>query len=173
MNPTIERAVKGEREAMGKLVAEFYPSVYRFCAHRVGPELAQDAAQETFITAQSSLTRFQQRSSFLTWLLGIAHNHCRNMARKRKLEISFDSVWKPTGQADERGIIDRQALRSALASLTKEHRESVVMHEVEGLTYDEIAVILEIPVGTVKSRLNAAFSKMRERLSEAGKGAKR
>jgi RNA polymerase sigma-70 factor (ECF subfamily) len=165
LDATIEQAANGEREAMAKLVAEHYPAVFRFCARRLGPELAKDAAQETFLTAQSRLRHFDERSTFLTWLLGIAHNHCRNLARKRKTEIVYVAMWQPPGQPGEGNLIDRHTLKSALLTLSVEHREAVVMHEIEGLSYDEIASILQIPSGTVKSRLHHAFLQLRQRLS--------
>lgn len=163
MNATIEQAVRGEREAMGRLVSEHYPAVFRFCAHRVGPELAKDAAQETFITAHRRLKQFREQSSFSTWLFGIANNHCRNLARKRKVEIGFSDIWA-TGGSQESGLIDREALRVALMKLTPEHREAVVMHEIEGLSYEEIAAVIEAPVGTVKSRVHHAFLSLRRSL---------
>jgi RNA polymerase sigma factor (sigma-70 family) len=164
LDATIQRAAQGEREAMAKLVVEHYPAVFRFCARRIGPELAKDAAQETFLTVQGRLKRFDEKSSFLTWLLGIAHNHCRNLARKRKIDINFAAMWQPAGPP-EPGLLDRFELRKALMELSREHREAVVMHEVEGLTYDEIAAILQVPAGTVKSRLHHAFLLLRKRLS--------
>lgn len=165
MDATVEKASKGEREAMAKLVAEHYAVVFRFCARRVGNELAKDAAQETFITAHRQIKKFDERSSFSTWLLGIAHNHCRNLARKRKFEIGFNDFWKAADTPSETGIIDRTALRAALLRLSNEHREAVVMHEIEGLTYEEAAAILNVPVGTIKSRLHHAFLALRRALT--------
>lgn len=167
MNPTIERAAHGEREAMAQLVAEHYPVVFRFCARRLGHDLAQDAAQETFITAQSRLKRFEERSTFQTWLLGIANNHCRNLARKHRIEISFRHIWREGQDAGENQLVDRELLRKAILALSAEHREAVVMHEIEGLSYDEIAEVLNVPSGTVKSRLFHAFRMLRRTLSPA------
>jgi RNA polymerase sigma-70 factor (ECF subfamily) len=149
---------------MAKLVSDHYAVVFRFCARRVGQELAKDAAQETFLTAQRRLSAFQNRSSQSTWLLGIAQNHCRNIARKKRLEFSFSECWQTTPSA-ESGLIDLAILRSALLQLSVEHREAVVMHEIEGLTYDEIAEILKVPSGTIKSRLHHAFENLRKALS--------
>lgn len=150
---------------MADIVAEHYAAVYRFCARRVGPELGQDAAQETFLTAQRTLGRFNGQSALSTYLLGIALNHCRNLARKNRMEMSFSELWDgPSGVETERALIDRHALRTAMRNLSKEHREVVVMHEIEGLTYEEIASVLRIPSGTVKSRLHHAFLALRTRL---------
>jgi len=164
MEARIERASRGDRQAMGDIVAEHYPAVYRFCARRLGVELAQDAAQETFLTAMRTLSRYNGTSTLQTYLLGIALNHCRNLARKNRMSIAFEDLWNTSGPNPERGLIDTQALRVAMADLTLEQREAVVMHEIEGLTYDEIGVILGVPAGTVKSRLHYAFVALRQRL---------
>ena len=165
MNPTIERAAHGEREAMAQLVADHYPVVFRFCARRLGQDLAQDAAQDTFITAQHRLRKFEERSTFQTWLLGIANNHCRNLARKHRFEISYRDIWHQGQDAGESQLVDREMLRKAILALSVEHREAVVMHEIEGLSYDEIAAILKVPNGTVKSRLFHAFRMLRRTLT--------
>lgn len=164
MEARIEQAAHGDREAMAQIVADHYASVYRFCARRIGPDHGQDAAQETFFTAQRMLGRFNGDSRLSTWLLGIAHNHCRNLARKKRMEINFDQEWLSDGKSLENAVIDREALIGALKSLTQEHREVVVMHELEELTYDEISTILRVPSGTVKSRLHHAFLALRRRL---------
>jgi RNA polymerase sigma-70 factor (ECF subfamily) len=165
MEARIEKAARGDRDAMAQVVAEHYAAVYRFCARRIGGELAKDAAQETFLTAQRTLKRYDGRSTVLTFLLGIAHNHCRNMARKNRMEISYEEVWeKPDGANAAQTVVDRETLRGALLGLSQEHREVIVMHELEGLRYEEIATVLRVPLGTVKSRLHNAFIALRTKL---------
>lgn len=172
MDGRIEEARRGNRDALGQLVREHYARVYRFCARRLGDDLAEDAAQETFVTMQKSLKRYGGRSSFDIWLLGIAHNHCRNLARKRKLDPLSLDTWmenQPAGaepRAESVDHFDREALRCALQRLSDEHREVVLLHEVDGLRYAEIAEVLGVPEGTVKSRLHHAFLNMRRTLTE-------
>ncbi len=167
MDGRIEQARRGDRDALGLLVREHYPRVYRFCARRLGDDWAEDAAQETFVTMQRSLKRYQERSSFETWLLGIAHNHCRNLSRKRRMDPSQLDAWmEQQAQTVEDPIFDRESLRCALAKLSEEHREVVMLHEVEGLKYGEIGEILGIPEGTVKSRLHHAFMNLRRLLCD-------
>lgn len=156
---------------MEAIVREHYAAVYRFCARRVGPELAQDAAQETFVTAQRSMRKFDGRSSLSTWLFGIAHNHCRNLSRKQRRETCLDEAWlggETMNQEPNREgqLIDRHALRAALAKLSPEHREAVLLHEVEGLSYEEAGHIAGVPAGTIKSRLHHAFANLRRTLQE-------
>lgn len=164
MEADLEKARWGDREAMARLVEAHYASVYRFCAHRLGPDLAADAAQETFVTATQRLHTFRGEAGLSTWLFGIAHNHCRNLSRRKRIE-TVDWLSESGPQHNPEGsLIDRQALRAALRRLSEEHREVVLLHEVEGLAYEEISQVLGVPVGTVKSRLHHAFLNLRRSL---------
>lgn len=153
---------------MERIVRLYYDDVWRFCARRLGPDQAPDAAQETFVTAQKRLQDFEGRSELKTWLFGIALNHCRNLARKKRPEVPVDwladSPGEPTASGLDDQVADRQALACALGKLSAEHREVVLLHEVDGLTYQEAADLLGIPVGTVKSRLHHAFLNLRNAL---------
>jgi len=158
---------------MAELVNRHYDAVYRFCARRIGVEMAKDATQETFILAQRSLRKFQGRSAFETWLIGIALNQCRNLARKSKREIAMADCWiDDLDSSPEDPAVDREMLRKALSKLSEEHREVVLLHEIEGYTYEEIATLTAIPVGTVKSRLFHAFQDLRRLLSGCAGGVK-
>lgn len=151
---------------MVAIARDHYEAVFRFCARRVGADRAPDVAQETFITAQKALSKFRGESTLRTWLFGIAHNECRRVFRKQKLEpimIEIDPA-SPSGGEGEQALIDREALRLAMASLSQEHREVVLLHEIEGMTYEEIGEILGVPTGTVKSRLHHAFLNLRKAL---------
>lgn len=171
MDDQIKQAQSGSRDAMAAVVAEYYPAVFRFCAHRLGQDLAADAAQETFVTMQRSIKKYQGRSEFKTWLLGIAHNHCRVQARKRKLEPAPLEEWMSGSEAGhESAAINRETLRQAIRGLSPEHREVVLLHEIEELRYSEIAELLGVPEGTVKSRLHHAFLNLRRQLCGAEGG---
>ncbi len=150
---------------MDRVVRDHYDSVYRFCARRIGPTRAADAAQDTFLTAQRAIRRFRGESSLRTWLLGIALNECRRAIRRGgteplPLEIDLACPIAP----DETSFADRQALATALARLSVEHRDVVILHELQGLTYEETAAVLAVPVGTVKSRLHHAFVNLRREM---------
>lgn len=158
---------------IGEIARQHYALVYRFCARRVGLEAAQDAAQETFITAQRVLRKFRGDSSLRTWLLGIAHNECRRLCRSRRLDAPCVELQDVGDDAPfEQRIVDRQALGQALNKLSPEHREVVLLHEVEGLSYDEAAEIIGVPAGTVKSRLHHAFLNLRKSLQEYAGGVR-
>lgn len=151
---------------ISELALRHYEAVFRFCARRIGCEHAADAAQETFLTAQKALGRFRGESTHSTWLFGIAHNECRRLARSRRVQpMAIELREDLPGDADtERRSIDRQALQAALQRLSPEHREVVLLHELEGLTYEEAGMILGVPEGTVKSRLHHAFQQLRRHL---------
>lgn len=168
MRPFWQRESREAREAMEDIVRRYYEDVWRFCARRIGPEAASDATQETFVTAQRRISDFEGRSELKTWLLGIALNHCRNLHRKARNEGPVEWLRtdgrEPAMDGLDSQVIDREALRTALANLSEEHREVVLMHEIDGLTYQEAAELLDIPVGTVKSRLHHAFVNLRAAL---------
>lgn len=148
---------------VAQLARDYYEVVFRFCARRIGQDAAADAAQETFLTAQRVAASFRGESSLKTWLLGIANNECRRLSRKRNFEVSTVPLVD-VGQDRSEAIIDRRALQQAISQLSVEHREAVQLHEIEGLTYEEVAQVLGIPIGTVKSRLHHAFQNLRKAL---------
>lgn len=154
---------------MREIAREHYDSVFRFCARRLGPDRAADVSQETFLTAQKVLKSFRGESSVKSWLLGIALNECRRQMRKAPLEYSgFDYAFEDGAQVSpENTWATREAIRSALSKLSHEHRDVVLLHEVDGLTYEEAATVLGIPSGTVKSRLHHAFINLRSMLAQA------
>ncbi len=160
-----ETTIHKEGWDMDRVVRDHYDAVYRFCARRVGVGRAADASQETFLTAQRAIRRFRGDSSLRTWILGIALNECRRLIRRGgadPLPLEVDLAC-PTAD-DETAVVDRQALAAALARLSDDHREVVLLHELQGLTYEEVAAILKVPVGTVKSRLHHAFLNLRREM---------
>lgn len=162
MEDLVEQARKGDSEATAKLVSEHYASVARFCCRRLGDELGRDAAQETFLRFPRALKGYNGAADFKTWLLGIAHNQCRNLSRKHYREAVSVEHWHSSAASNGEGqLLERQALTQALDALSQEHREAVLLHEVEGLTYSEIAAVLGVPEGTVKSRVYHAFRQLR------------
>lgn len=156
------------RLEISEIARQYYDSVFRFCARRVGTQSAADAAQETFLTAQRALSRYRGESSLRTWLLGIAHNECRRLARIRKLQEPSIEWAEGADSMFEQTMVDRHALQEALKRLSPEHREAVILHEVEGLSYEEAAAVIGVPAGTVKSRLHHAFASMRRYLQDQG-----
>lgn len=163
MDQVAQRAASGDREAMAEIVRLFYSDVYRFCSRLVGLDGADDAAQETFIIALKRVRDFRGDSSLKTWLLGIALNVTRNLSRK-KTTLPLADWDYPASDDPSDQLIGAEELRRALAKLSPEHREAVILHEMEGLTYDECGEILGVPAGTIKSRLFHAFRQLRTHL---------
>ena len=150
------------------IAREHYDAVYRFCARRVGPERAADAAQETFLTVQRIIVKFRGESSIRTWLFGVALNECRRTLRRQGTPCApLEHALLVSNDAEgEDRIVNREILRQVLEELSEEHREVVMLHELEGLTYEEAGEVLGIPTGTVKSRLHHAFLNMRRALAK-------
>lgn len=169
---TVGEATMSEPRDIAALAREHYDLVYKFCARRVGIDAAADTAQETFITAQRALPKYRGASSIKTWLLGIANNECRRTARQRRLQPPALEFVEGSQADHSETIINRHALQQAMARLSPEHREVVLLHEVEGLSYEEAALVLGIPEGTVKSRLHHAFSNLRKYLQETPGGGR-
>lgn len=163
-----ELAMPQEKLDIAKLAQDHYERVFRFCARRIGTQHAADAAQDTFLTAQKALKRFEGKSDVVTWLLGIAHNSCRRIARERRVQpLPLEFIDPPQDLPSETRLVDREALRSAFAKLSPEHRHVVILKEIEGMSYEECALVLGIPTGTVKSRLHHAFQLMRKSLGDS------
>lgn len=171
----IERLKRGEAAAFEVLVAdrsgEIYGLLYRLTENA---EEARDLTQETFLRAFQSIDHFRGDADLRTWIYRIAINQARNRwrwwrRRRRDATVSLDAPDGPHGQplnatlrADRNEDPEQQtlarererALRLALTTLGSAYREAVILRDIEGFSYEEIAVTLEISIGTVKSRLS-------------------
>ncbi|MEA2552520.1 MAG: hypothetical protein QOJ65_696 [Fimbriimonadaceae bacterium] len=168
MQAVQEKSVPTERLDISEIARGYYDCVFRFCARRIGPDAAADAAQETFLTAQRVLRKYRGEAPLKTWLLGIAHNECRRILRKKRTEpVTLELIEDPSA-SPESSWVDRSALQQAMTKLSSEHREAVVLIELDGLSYEEAGHVLGVPAGTVKSRLHYAFVILRRTLFPAG-----
>ncbi len=169
----------GQRGAFDVLVRRHQDRVWRVCLRWLGdPATAEEIAQDVFLAAFRGLAGFRGESSFRTWLLRITVNHCQNArtARHRRgwgRHDALDSedapvreVVDPAPLADTRadGAQSRARLHAALASLEEDLRAVVLLRDVEDLDYEEIAQVLDVPRGTVKSRLHRARTLLAEQL---------
>jgi len=173
----ISETLRGNTERFGQLVRKHQDRLYNTLVRFVGcRELALDLAQEAFIQALVKLHTFEQNSAFYTWLYRIAFNLAITHLRRRRPEISVEAVREaggpePVGDGDapdrqlERNEDARQ-VHQAIGRLSEEHRAILLLREMEGLCYTEIAEILDLPVGTVRSRLHRARNQLRDRLEE-------
>jgi len=168
----IARAQAGEHRAFAMLVRQYQDRVFRFILRLVGArDEAMDLTQETFMKAHQALPGWRPEAQFRTWLFSIAHNASLDLLRRRqRVEfVSFSdlpageedhALPDPARQPDER-LADRQSielLERTLRELPAEHREILLLREVEDMSYAEIAATLGIAEGTVKSRIARARS---------------
>lgn len=164
----IQATTRGDRTAFEVLVRRYQDRLFTAVVHIVGCRSeAEDVVQEAFVQAYVKLDTFKHQSRFYTWLYRIAFNvSISRRRRRRRVELSWDesreiageepvdageSPLDPLEQAER-----RQLLEQAMACLTDEHRAIIVLRHLEEFSYEEIAEILEISVGTVRSRLHRA-----------------
>jgi len=180
----IERLKRGEAAAFEELVAERSGEIYGLLFRLTeNSEEARDLTQETFLRAFQNIDRFRGEADVRTWIYRIAINQARNRCRwwrrrRRDATVSLDQKQGESGQTisgtlaepsqnPEQQTLARErelALRSALQRLGQAYRETVILRDIEGFTYEEIAETLEINVGTVKSRLARGRQELRKKL---------
>jgi RNA polymerase sigma-70 factor (ECF subfamily) len=174
--PLVKASLAGDMSAFGQLVDRHQDRLYNTMFRLVGnAEDASDVVQETFIQALVKLKTFRGSSAFYTWLYRIAFNMAMTQARRRRPHGSLDSFRqncrhdpKDEGAGpDELAIEAERAelVHAALQSLADEFRQVIVLREFEGLAYEEIAEILDVPVGTIRSRLFRGRSQLRQSLA--------
>jgi len=161
------RAQAGDHTAYTALVAAYRQMVYGVCYRVAGnADDADDLAHEAFVEAFLKLDQLRDPDRFSPWLRMLALNLCRMWLRGRTLETEELTEEIPTGQPAERDLL--HAMRRGLTRLTAPHRLALVLHYLEGLSYDEVAAFLDVPVGTVMSRLHRGRGELK-RVVEAMK----
>ncbi len=163
----IEQALRGDRAAFTQLVLANQERLFASMLQVTGsPEEAEEVVQDAFIRAFIKLDTFQRNSQFFTWLYRIAFNSALTRRRRRRNRVSLDQaretsgleVTDPGDDVDEPMLRDERIaqVRLALGQLTEEHRVILVLREMEDRSYETIAEVLEISIGTVRSRLSRA-----------------
>ena len=183
----IERLRAGEAAAFDRLVQERSGDVYALLYRMPeDAEEARDLTQETFLRIFQSIGRFRGDADLKTWIYRIAINQARNRwrwwrRRRRDVTVSLDAhdsgQEQPLSARLRDGGIDpeqetlmherERALRSALHMLGRSYREVVILRDVEGLSYEEVAATLEISIGTVKSRLSRGRQELRRKIGSS------
>ena len=182
----IEACLAGRREAFGQLVERYQHRLFHSLVHLLGStEDAQDAAQDALILAFEKLGTFRGESQFYSWLFRIAYNSAVSSKRKpgsskRKtgpMSVSLEARRDASGlePADLNpstepsfglDVSDRQRLvQQALGELSEEFRAAIVLKEIEQMSYEEIAEVVGIPLGTVRSRIHRARMELRQKLA--------
>jgi len=170
----VGRLQTGDRRSLEAFVDAFGPRVHRLVARNLASRTdAEDVTQEVFVAIFKGLPGFRGESSLETWVYRIAMNHCLMYRRKAAstpltvadadLDREPASAPGPAEHAEAEDL--RTRVNSAVSQLPDGQRDVVVLHELHGLTYQECAQALDIPVGTVKSRLSNAFRTLRHSLA--------
>ena len=163
----VQRVLDGDRTAGEQLVTEHYSRLYRLLRRLTNnANAAEDLTQQTFEKAWQALPGFQGQSSLVTWLHSIAYHEYTHWLRSRRNHTSLDDV---VGVPDGRPPHELEGIlvRDALDQLPPEHREAFVLYYVQRLSVPEVASVLSVPEGTIKSRLFTARRRLRELLREA------
>ena len=180
----VRKVLQGDVNAFEKLVTEYEKGVYAIALRMTGnPEDASDMTQEAFIKAYNSLQSFRGDSKFSVWLYRIASNVCLDFlrSRSRKPTVSL-SVEDDEGEETQLDVTDesqspelllersltRDAVQRGLQALAPDYRQILLLREIQGLSYEEIADVLRIEVGTVKSRIFRARKRLCAFLVEDG-----
>lgn len=168
----IAEILSGETERFRDLVVRYQEQILRMFLRQTGSSpIARDLTQETFVAAYRGLERFRGDSQFSTWLTRIALNTCKNFFRSKQYRemISTTSLREeiPDSQSDE---LEYQLtlLRRFIPALPFKLRDVLVLVSLEHRSYEEAAAILDIPVGTVRSRMSAARVKLRQMFQSEG-----
>ena len=173
----VERSRAGEPAAFGELVTRYQDRLYNTLVRVCGDaEEARDVTQEAFVQAFVKLDSFRGNSAFYTWLYRIAQNTAISRRRRRKPTSSLDEAREAAGvepadpDARPEANLEREEqaiqVRAALATLSEEHRSVLVLREIEGYDYETIGEMLEVPVGTVRSRLHRARMQLKEEMEK-------
>ena len=183
----VEGLRQGEEQAFAALVRHHQNKVYGLCLRMMGnPEEAEDLAQEVFLTVFRAIGQFRGESRLSTWIYRITRNHCLNRIkflkrraheRRQSLEVTRQAdlngqrLHHPVGSRPERpdklaeGKQMEQLVQARIAELSEEHRELVVLRDLEHLSYEEIQEITGLPQGTIKSRLHRARVDLARRMA--------
>jgi RNA polymerase sigma-70 factor, ECF subfamily len=171
----LQSFLEGDNDAFSGLMERHEDRIFGLCLKMLHNRSdALEASQEIFITAFRRAASFRGDSAFGTWLYRIGINHCKDVLRKRKdLLLESDQLEIERVDTRQRGVDEAAALRldlsRALAELRDDYREAVVMHDLGGVPYEEIATLTGVPVGTVKSRISRGRRQL-GRLLEHGEG---
>ncbi|MDQ6931641.1 MAG: RNA polymerase sigma factor [Candidatus Eremiobacteraeota bacterium] len=166
----VEATLSGQSHAFGTLIERYERAVYNLCLRTMrNPEDGKDATQEAFLKAFRSLRTFRTGAKFSTWIFSIAYHTCcdRLAGRKRfsneDLPDRADPARGPAQLVEARE--DARALRAAIDVLPQKYRSVITLYHLQGKQYEEIATVLELPVGTVKTHLFRAKEQLRKLLS--------
>jgi RNA polymerase sigma-70 factor (ECF subfamily) len=171
----LQRARRGDARAFESLVRHYDPGLRALAFRLLGDrDRMDDALQDAYVKAFTALPSFRGESSFGTWLYRIAYNACLDeLERSRRVvRLTFDErEHGEAGPALESDVSMRHEIAQALGTLPPADRAAVLLVDVHGFTYEETAAVLDVPAGTVGSRLNRARATLRRALGGSTRGA--
>jgi len=144
------------------------PAILRYLYRLVGPRMAEDVLQDTFVQAGTHVDRLDGVVSPKAWLFKVAKNMASNHLRKRR--VQFDIVSNTLVQSSPQEDSRLKPMRKAIQTLPSNQRETVLLRWYDELSYEEIAHVLQIPLGTVRSRLHHALQKLRQQMDREMQG---
>ena len=161
----------GRPEAFRELLARYRRSAVTLAYQMLGnAEDAEDVAQEAFVRVFEAIPRFRGQAAFPTWLYRIVTNLCLGSRRRRRVTVGLDAVREPrAADSPSRSVTEGLLARQVMAAMPADRRAILLLREQEGLSYREIADALDLPLGTVRSRLSkarTAFRRLWTKLSE-------
>jgi RNA polymerase sigma-70 factor (ECF subfamily) len=170
----LERVRRGDTDGAAELFERYAPSLLRFCDRMLSDRAsAEEVTQEVFVKVISRAHQYDGRAGVASWLFAIAANACRDRRRRdrRANVVPLDGIAEPRakGEGVESTLVHaerRRAVREALAELSEEQREALVLARYHGMPYAEIAATLGISVGAVKTRIFRAVETLKARFSE-------
>ncbi len=166
----VEACQKGDPVAQRRLYEVSHQNVYRLMVRMVGLQDAADVTQQVFLQTFRKIGQFSGQSQFGTWIYRVAVNEALQHLRRSQRSRERTLEQEPTDRSPDshQNVDDKELLEQALRLLDPELRSAFLLREVEGLSYSEIAETLEIPEGTVGSRLNRARRELKQHLIELG-----
>jgi RNA polymerase sigma-70 factor (ECF subfamily) len=167
----VSRSCAGDLDAFEDLVRMHQVRIYNVAYRITGNhEDANDAAQDAFVRAYQALSRFRQDAALSTWLYRIATNAALDLVRRRPASAAIELTADYPGAGDPGAEVHRREVnrrvQDAVGHLPAEYRAVVVLRDLQGLAYDEIARILQVPIGTVRSRLSRGREALRAQLTD-------
>lgn len=175
----VEKLRQGDPQAFTRLVTDYQRKMYNLALNYVKQEEeAKDLTQDIFVTVYRSISKLRDEKKFVSWLYQVAINHCRNRYNKlqRKGFFSSDSIddtdstiQLSSGNSPEKELERNRTIsivRETIAAMPESEKEIILLRDIQELSYDEISAILDVPLGTVKSKLNRARSALKDRLKD-------
>ncbi len=166
-----EKLRKGDKNAFEQLVREKQNRIYAVCLNMLkNTHDAQDAAQDTFIKAYKNIALFRGDAGLDTWLTKIAVNTCLDILKQRRPNVSIDDDFEAAAEETTESAAEKNvrvaAVRKALNQLPPEVRQILILRDIDGFSYEDIAGIMGLNLGTVRSRIARAREKLKKILLE-------